>query len=119
VGDPHQALQLTTYSFRRVIHHILSLAGSKPVLLLGGGGYNPVSAAKHFALLTACVLGKTLGEEIPVEAEYWEELERAGGIHVGRDLPLTDEGKKQMEKYCAQFRDRLDGRHRSQGDRTC
>ena len=89
------------------------------MLLLGGGGYNSVSAAKHFALLTPCVLGKILGEEIPVEAEYWEELEREGRIHVGRDLPLTDEGKKQMDKYCAEFRDRLDGRHRSQGNRAC
>jgi acetoin utilization deacetylase AcuC-like enzyme len=107
VTDPHRALQLTTYSFQRVVRHILGLAGGIPMLLLGGGGYNPVSTAKHFTLLTACILDQTLDEEIPVEAEYWEELERDGGIHVGWDTPLTEEGKKMGEKYCTTFQEIL------------
>jgi acetoin utilization deacetylase AcuC-like enzyme len=102
-ADPHRALQLTTYSFQRVLQHILFLADRKPILLLGGGGYNPVSAAKHFALLTASVLGMTLDEQIPVEAEFWKELEREGGIHVGRDNELDDEGTKVVDKYVTAF----------------
>jgi acetoin utilization deacetylase AcuC-like enzyme len=98
VTDPHRALQLTTYSFQRVINRILEL--KVPKLLLGGGGYHPESTAKHFTLLTALVLGKTLDEDIPIEAEYWEELEKDGGIHVGRDSVLTEDGKAEVERLC-------------------
>jgi hypothetical protein len=76
-------------------------------MLLGGGGYHPPSTAKHFALLTACVLGKTLDDEIPIEAEYWEELERDGDIHVGRDIDITREGKDQVDALCTALQKKL------------
>lgn len=77
-------------------------------MLLGGGGYHPESTAKHFTLLTALVLGKTLDEDIPVEAEYWEELEKDGGIHVGRDSELTDDGKLEVKRLCSALRQKLE-----------
>ena len=36
-----------------------------PLLLLGGGGYHPANAARLWTLVTAAVLGKKLGEDIP------------------------------------------------------
>ena len=106
--DPHRALQLTTHSFQRVVSFIL--ASKKPVLLLGGGGYHPPSTAKHFTLLTALVLGKILDEDIPLEAEYWEELEKDGGIHVGRDSELTTEGESEVERLCEILHKKLENR---------
>jgi hypothetical protein len=83
--------------------------GKGPVLLLGGGGYHPASTAKHFALLTASVLKKTLDDDIPLEAEYWEELERDGGIHVGQDSELDDNaGKSEVEKLCTALSQKLE-----------
>jgi histone deacetylase 8 len=87
------------------VKHILELA--VPTLLLGGGGYHPPSAAKHFALLTSCVLGKTLDEQIPVDAEYWEELERDGTIHIGRDAGLTADGEEQVSALCTALEAKL------------
>jgi hypothetical protein len=112
-GDPHRALRLSTFAFTRVVSYILGLA-RVPTLLVGGGGYNPPAAAKHFALLTALVVGKTLEEDIPVEAEYWEELERHGGIHVGRDEDLNLEGELQVEEMCAALKDTLGKRAKMQ-----
>jgi hypothetical protein len=109
VTDPHRALQLTTYSFQRVMSFILTLRGQRPLLLLGGGGYHAPSTAKHFTLLTALVLGQTLSDDIPLEAEYWEELERDGGIHVGRDThELDSKGKEEVDRLCTALSQKLD-----------
>jgi acetoin utilization deacetylase AcuC-like enzyme len=98
-------MQLTTFAFVRVVKGILGMGG--PVLLVGGGGYHGPSAAKHFACVTGCVLGRELDDEIPVEAEYWEELERDGGIHVGRDSLLTTDGEKEADVLCAVLKQKL------------
>ena len=109
VTDPHRALQLTTYSFQRVMSFIMTLKGEKPALLLGGGGYHPPSTAKHFTLLTALVLGQKLSEDIPLDAEYWEELERDGGIHVGREgHGLDTRGEEEVERLCIALTQALD-----------
>ena len=56
------------------------------------------------------ILGKNLDEDIPLEAQYWEELERDGdgGIHVGRDSQLTAEGEFQVERYYAALKQRFE-----------
>jgi acetoin utilization deacetylase AcuC-like enzyme len=106
--DTHRAMQLTTYTFRRVVSFILEL-GNVPRLLVGGGGYHAPSTAKHFTLLTALVLGKEVDEDIPVEAEYWEELEKDGGIHVGRDLrELNADGECEVELLCTTLKQKLE-----------
>jgi hypothetical protein len=105
ITDPQRGLQLTTYSFQRVVEFILKLGGS--MLMLGGGGYHPPSAAKHFALLTGVVLGQKLDEDIPVEAEYWEELEKDGSIHVGRDSDLTTDGEKEVERLVTALKEKV------------
>ena len=87
----------------------MTLRGERPALLLGGGGYHAPSTAKHFTLLTALALGQTLSEDIPLEAEYWEELERDGGIHVGRDISeLDSKGKDEVDRLCLALSQKLD-----------
>ena len=106
--DPHKGLQLTTHHFRRAVDFILHLTQGKGILLLGGGGYHPPSTAKHFAVLTALVLGQELDEEIPLEAEYWEELEKDGGIHVGRDSQITKDGEEEVNRLCMALKKKID-----------
>jgi acetoin utilization deacetylase AcuC-like enzyme len=77
-------MKLTTHAFLRTVQYILHET-NVPTVLLGGGGYHPPSSAKHFTVLTAGVLGREIAAEIPLEAEYWEELERDGGLHVGKE----------------------------------
>lgn len=77
-------------------------------MLLGGGGYHPPSTAKHFALLTALVLGETLDEDIPLDADYWDELERDGCIHVGKDCELTPNGITKVEELCTSLKQMME-----------
>jgi histone deacetylase 8 len=105
--DPHRGMQLTTYSFQRVVEFILNL-GRVPTLVLGGGGYHPPSTAKHFALLTGIILDKELDDEIPLDAQYWEELEKDGGIHVGRDTKMPSDGTDEIERLCVALQRKLE-----------
>ena len=105
--DPHRGMSLTTHAFTRAASYILELC-KVPTLILGGGGYHPPSTAKHFALLTATILGKELDEDIPVDAEYWEELEHDGGIHVGRDTQMPPDGEEEIERLCEALRQNID-----------
>ena len=105
--DPHHGMQLTSYSFQSVVSYILDLA-KVPKLILGGGGYHPPSTAKTFALLTGVILGKELDEDIPLDAQYWEELEKDGGIHVGRDTKMPPGGEEEIERLCTALKERLE-----------
>lgn len=105
--DTHRAMRLTTYAFERAVRFILNM-GQVPTLLLGGGGYHPPSTAKHFTLLTALVVGREIDDEIPVDAEYWEELEKEGGIHVGRDLELSSDGENEVKGLCERLKRTLE-----------
>jgi len=61
--DPLGELNLTPQAFVecwRIVE-----AWGKPVLLLGGGGYNSPNTARCYALLTAAVLRRVLPDEIP------------------------------------------------------
>ncbi|CAB3987103.1 histone deacetylase 8-like [Paramuricea clavata] len=62
-GDPMNSFNLTQYGLGASVHYISSL--EKPLLLLGGGGYNFPNAARCWTYITAMVLGKKLPEDIP------------------------------------------------------
>ncbi|XP_046847853.1 histone deacetylase 8-like isoform X3 [Xenia sp. Carnegie-2017] len=63
VGDPMNSFNLTHHAFISSIRYISSLR--KPLLLLGGGGYNFPNAAKCWTLITAMILDKSLPNDIP------------------------------------------------------
>ena len=100
-------MQLTTHSFVRAVSYILRLRKG-PVLLLGGGGYHPPSTAKHFALLTASVLERELDDDIPLDAEYWEELEKDGGINIGKDSVLNSDEERKVDELCTALKQKLE-----------
>lgn len=55
-GDPMAVWNLSAAAYVKAIQSVLSW--NKPVLLLGGGGYNSENAARCWSLLTAVCLGR-------------------------------------------------------------
>ncbi|XP_068623387.1 histone deacetylase 8-like [Battus philenor] len=68
VGDPHGGACLTEQGYIMCLQKVL--AENKPVILLGGGGYNHPNAAKLWVTLTSVAAGIKLDENIP-EHDDW------------------------------------------------
>ncbi|XP_052245189.1 histone deacetylase 8-like isoform X3 [Dreissena polymorpha] len=77
-GDPNGAFNLTPNALGKCVYTLLSW--KRPLLLLGGGGYNHANTARCWAYLTAVVLGRKLPDDIP-EHKYLMEY--------GPDYTLT------------------------------
>ena len=69
-GDPHHAFSYTPDGMSRVVQRIIS--HGKPVLLLGGGGYNHANTARTWTQITADVIGHAIPSDIP-KHEYFCE----------------------------------------------
>ncbi|KAF9291512.1 Histone deacetylase 8 [Mortierella alpina] len=78
-GDPLGKWNLSTHDYGDCIKRIL--AWEKPLLVLGGGGYNTPSASRCYAYLTSVILGREISDDIP-EHEYFEDYEPAFTLHV-------------------------------------
>ncbi|KAG0291623.1 Histone deacetylase 8 [Linnemannia gamsii] len=71
-GDPLGKWNLTLTGYSDCLKKIM--AWKKPLLVLGGGGYNTVSTARCYAYLTSQILGRTISDEIPEHA-YFEDYQ--------------------------------------------
>lgn len=78
-GDPLGKWNLSTHDYGDCIKRIL--AWKKPLLVLGGGGYNTPSASRCYAYLTSVILGREISDDVP-EHEYFEDYEPAFTLHV-------------------------------------
>ncbi|KAF9558607.1 Histone deacetylase 8 [Mortierella alpina] len=78
-GDPLGKWNLSTQDYGDCIKRIL--AWKKPLLMLGGGGYNTPSASRCYAYLTSVVLGREISEDVP-EHEFFEDYQPAFTLHV-------------------------------------
>ncbi|KAF9931837.1 Histone deacetylase 8 [Mortierella alpina] len=78
-GDPLGKWNLSTQDYGDCLKRIL--AWKKPLLVLGGGGYNTPSASRCYAYLTSVILGREISDDIP-EHEYFEDYEPAFTLHV-------------------------------------
>ncbi|XP_028409691.1 histone deacetylase 8-like [Dendronephthya gigantea] len=67
-GDPMNSFNLTQYGLAACVHYISSL--QRPLLLLGGGGYNFPNAARCWTYITAMLLNRKLPSNIP-EHEFF------------------------------------------------
>ncbi|CAF2765352.1 unnamed protein product [Rotaria sp. Silwood2] len=67
-GDPMKSFNLTTKSIINCIEQIINL--NKPMLLLGGGGYNIADTARLWTSITGICLNETLDNDIP-EHDYF------------------------------------------------
>lgn len=86
-GDPLGGFNLTNAAYVKAVQHILSQ--QVPVVILGGGGYKPVNAARVWSdVLESCV--------------DWVARER-GEIYAksGRDVSMNDEF---FDRYAPTFR---------------
>lgn len=69
--DPLAHLCLTTQGWLSVAKSVLTLG--KPVIALGGGGYNIRTVARLWTLLYGALSGQTFAEEVPADyAEEWD-----------------------------------------------
>ena len=65
VGDPLTHLQLTSRGWLELVKRLLAVAGDKPVVVLGGGGYDLKAAARLWVLVQATLAGVELPDEVP------------------------------------------------------
>lgn len=68
-GDPEASFNLTPQALIHCTQRLLRL--QKPLVLLGGGGYNFANTARCWTAITASVLGKSLHDEIPDDDKYF------------------------------------------------
>ncbi|KAG0071119.1 Histone deacetylase 8 [Linnemannia elongata] len=71
-GDPLGKWNLTMTGYSDCLKKVV--AWKKPLLVLGGGGYNTVSTARCYAYLTSQILDRTISDEIPEHA-YFEDYQ--------------------------------------------
>ncbi|XP_050391463.1 histone deacetylase 8 isoform X1 [Patella vulgata] len=62
-GDPMQSFNLSPSSLGQCIQYIMSL--NKPLVLLGGGGYNFINTAKCWTYLTSIAINREISHDIP------------------------------------------------------
>jgi acetoin utilization protein AcuC len=65
VGDPLTHLQLTSQGWIELLKRLLAVAGDKPLIALGGGGYDLKAAARLWALVQATLAGVELPDDVP------------------------------------------------------
>ncbi|XP_039255527.2 histone deacetylase 8-like isoform X1 [Styela clava] len=93
--DPMHSFNLTHKSQIHCIRKIQNWG--IPLLILGGGGYNPANTARTWTSVTASLIGKEISEDIP-EHEYFLEY----GPHY--ELPVSQSLRKDLNtsKYIAE-----------------
>lgn len=67
-GDPMKSFNLTTACITNCIEQLINL--NKPMLILGGGGYNIADTARLWTLITSRCLNEKLDNDIP-EHDYF------------------------------------------------
>jgi len=67
-GDPLGKWNLSIASYSDCLQKVM--AWKKPLVLLGGGGYNSAAAARSYAYLTSQVLGREISDEIPEHDQF-------------------------------------------------
>ncbi|KAJ2711121.1 Histone deacetylase 8 [Coemansia spiralis] len=88
-GDPHMAFGLTADAYCAVVERILGWG--RPVLLLGGGGYNRADCARTWARLTAVACGTSVAATTDVPDHRFVG-EYAPGFDMATALPtIADE----------------------------
>jgi len=81
IGDPLTHLQVTSQGWLNMVTRVLALAGEKPLICLGGGGYDLDAVARLWTLVQATLSGVELPNETP--ADY----AKAFGISHLHDQP--------------------------------
>ncbi|MBN2584634.1 MAG: acetoin utilization protein AcuC [Planctomycetes bacterium] len=93
-GDPLAHLSLTNNVYVEVIERVLGFG--KPVLAVGGGGYNVENTARGWALCWAVLCGEVADEGIGLGGVMLESVDWLGGLR-DRVLAVDDEQKSRVD----------------------
>jgi acetoin utilization protein AcuC len=97
MGDPLADLMLTYDTYHRLSSTVQQLVhlGNKKLVVVGGGGYNPVATAKIWTIVLASLAGIALPPVIPAE---WIELCQSHGFEVKRG-GWTDRPRRMNDEH--------------------
>ena len=83
-NDPHKSTSLSQSAYLSLIEHVKRFA--RPMLILGGGGYNETASAKLWANVTAKLCGLRLVDDIPDTDDYFERYGPDFTVHETNEL---------------------------------
>lgn len=99
VGDPLGGFNLTLKGLGECLSLVQGLCkGPIPLLVLGGGGYSNLNAARAFTYFTSLLLGRELANNIP-EHQFFDEY-RDNGFQL--HLEPGKESDKNEDSYLKQ-----------------
>ncbi len=97
IGDPLADMMLTYDTYHRLSMTIRQLVhlGKRKLVVVGGGGYNPVAAAKIWTMVLADIAGVALPAVLPIE---WLKLCHKYGLTMTRS-GWTDRPTRMAEDH--------------------
>ncbi len=106
IGDPLADLMLTYDTYQRLAKTVNQLVheGNKQLVVVGGGGYNPVSAAKVWTTVLSEIAGVPLPPTLPDE---WVELCKSYNLTMERD-GWTDRPTRSDDEHQPKIRRAID-----------
>ena len=103
-GDPLAHLMLSSKSWMLAVEKLFKVAGDKPVVITGGGGYNIPTVARLWTLVMAHAAGVTLPNEVPTD--YAKEY-GITHLHDTEPVPPVDSMITDAGRTCAREQVRL------------
>jgi acetoin utilization protein AcuC len=89
--DPLAHLELTSQGWMGLFKRLIALAGDKPFVVLGGGGYTIETAARLWTMVQAELVGRTLPNEVP------EQIAQQYGIQTLHDTSAPSRSDQEDE----------------------
>jgi acetoin utilization protein AcuC len=109
--DPLAHLSLTTHGYERTFELIMRLG--RPVVALGGGGYDVGVVARVWALAFAALSGKQLADDIPEPyAEAWGSRRLRDETQAPGAEPHAERARRYAEDSVRRLKAALAPRHR-------
>ena len=96
-GDPLAHLSLTSRGWLDLAQSVIDLG--KPIIALGGGGYNIKTVARLWTLLYGALSGQEFPDDVP--AAYAAEWD-IPHLHDPHGRPITAAAKRQAQDYAIQ-----------------
>ncbi|KAJ1646073.1 Histone deacetylase 8 [Coemansia asiatica] len=102
-GDPHKIFNLTPDAFVQCLK--LAIAWNRPLMLLGGGGYNHADSARCWTRITAAACGADISadQDIP-DHRFYTEYPPAFDMRVDAMLLHDENTQKQLDEKVSEIK---------------